>query len=365
VYVGRPFGIPVYFDLTWIFLAAYITYSYAPTFVRNGETPGARSYSLAFAVSLLFAASVLLHELSHSVIARLLDLPVRRVTILFFGGVSEIGRDPETPARSYLVSVAGPLMSLLLSAVGFLVLMLTDLQHTAHYMVTIFAALNGLVAIVNLLPGLPLDGGHVLRAAVWQITGSADRGTVVAAYAGRVMAAVVLGAGLALAYIPRLHNVAEIDLFMAAILAFYLWNGASNELRQARLHAVLPTLDLHRLVRSAIAVTADTPLAEAVRRARVAGARALVIVDHEGRPQALVPESQVLSTPPQRQPWVTVGTLGRQLVPGLVLEAGLTGQPLLDAVRAAPATEYLVCEANGQVIGVLASADLVTVLQSR
>ena len=69
VYVGRPFGIPVYFDVTWILLAAYITYSYAPTFSRNGETPGARSYSLAFVVALLFAVSVLLHELAHSIIA--------------------------------------------------------------------------------------------------------------------------------------------------------------------------------------------------------------------------------------------------------------------------------------------------------
>ena len=67
VYVGRPFGIPVYFDLTWVLLAAYITCAYAPTFSRSGETPGARSYSLAFVVALLFAVSVLAHELSHSV----------------------------------------------------------------------------------------------------------------------------------------------------------------------------------------------------------------------------------------------------------------------------------------------------------
>ena len=363
MYVGRPFGIPVYFDLTWVFLAVYITYAYAPSFAHDGETPGARSYSLAFLVALLFAVSVLAHELSHSVVARLMDLPVRRITILFFGGVSEIGRDPETAARSYLVSVAGPLMSLLLAAVALWVRTTVHLQDTAHYVVTIFAAVNGLVAVVNLLPGLPLDGGHVLRALVWQLTGSPDRGTEIAAYAGRALAVAVGVTGLVLAWLPQLKAVGPLDLLMAAVIALYLWRGASVELRQARLLRVLPTLDLRRLVRRAIAVTADTPLAEAVRRARTTGARALVVVDHDGRPEALVQELQVMNTPDQRQPWVTVGSLGRPLADGMVIEAGLTGEPLLAALRATTATEYLVVEPDGQVLGVLVAADVVRVLQ--
>jgi Zn-dependent protease/CBS domain-containing protein len=363
VYVGRPFGIPVYFDLTWILLAAYITYSYAPSFSHDGKTPDARSYSLAFLVAVLFGVSVLAHELSHSVVARLMDLPVRRITILFFGGVSEISRDPETPARTYLVSVAGPLMSMTLSAVGFLVLMLTSLQDTVHYVVTIFAAVNGLVAVVNLLPGLPLDGGHVLRAVVWQFTGSPDRGTQIAAHTGRALAAVSVATGLVISAIPRFHDISGISLFMGAILGVYLWQGASLELRQARLHKILPTLELRRLVRRAIAVTADTPLAEAVRRARTTGARALVVVDHAGNPEGLVQETQVMATPPQRQPWVTVGSLSRALGKGLVLEAGLTGEPLLEALRLTPSTEYLVVEPDGHVLGVLVAADLVRALQ--
>jgi Zn-dependent protease/CBS domain-containing protein len=363
VYVGRPFGIPVYFDLTWILLAGYITYAYAPSFSHDGQSPGTRAYSLAFLVAVLFAVSVLAHELSHSVIARLMDLPVRRITILFFGGVSEISRDPETPARTYLVSVAGPLMSLVLSALAFLVLMVAPLQDTVHYVVTIFAAVNGLVALVNLLPGLPLDGGHVLRAAVWQLTGSPDKGTQVAAWAGRGLAAVVVATGLVIAAIPRFNGISQLDLFMAAILGVYLWQGASLELRQARLHRILPTLDLRRLVRRAIAVTADTPLAEAVRRARTTGARALVVVDHDGNPQGLVQETRVMATAPQRQPWITVGVMSRALGKGLVLEAGLTGEPLLEAMRVTPATEYLVVEPDGRVLGVLVSADLLRALQ--
>lgn len=364
VYVGRPFGIPVYFDLTWLFLAVWITVSFAPNFTTSGNDPDARSYSLSFVVALLFAVSVLAHELSHSVIARLMDLPVRRVTILFFGGVSEIGREPETAARSYLVSVAGPLMSLLLASLSALVLAVGDVHGTARYLVAIFAGLNGLVAIINLLPGLPLDGGHVLQAAVWQLTGSAERGVRVAAHTGRVLAASVVVAGLALASVPALHDQAFINLFLSALLGMYLWRGATAELRQSQLRARLPQVDLGRLLRPAVAVTADTPLAEAVRRAQLAGAGALVVVDHDGRPQALVPEQAVMSTPTQRQPWVTVGSLSHPLEAGHVLEVRLTGEPLLEALQAAPATEYLVVAPDGQVLGVLVAHDVARTLQS-
>jgi Zn-dependent protease len=363
VYVGRPFGIPVYFDLTWILLAVYITYSFAPNFTASGSDPNARSYSLSFLVALFFAVSVLAHELSHSGIARLMDMPVTRVTILFFGGISEIASEPETPARSYLVSVAGPLMSLLLASGASLVLVVAHLGETAHYLVALFAGLNGIVAILNLLPGLPLDGGHVLRAAVWQVTGSPNRGTRAAAYAGRAIGVAVIIGGLVLANLDTTHRFGIIDLFMAGLLGLYLWNGASNELRQAQLRTLLPTIDLRLLLRKAIAVTADTPLAEAVRRAHLLGARALVVVDHDGRPQALVPEQDVIATPVQRQPWVNVGSMGRALEPGLVLDVRLTGEPLLATLQTHRASEYLVVEPDGWVLGVLVASDLVRVLR--
>ena len=362
MYVGRPFGIPVYFDLTWVVLAAYITFTFAPNFTRSGNEPDARSYSLSFTVALFFAVSVLAHELAHSGIARLMNLPVRRVTILFFGGISEIGREPETPSRSYLVSVAGPLMSLLLAAIAAATLTIDGLGGTTRYLLSIFAGLNGLVALVNLLPGLPLDGGHVLRAFVWRLTGSSERGTLVAAHAGRLLGVAVIVGGLVLANMTQMRGASFIDVFMAALLGMYLWRGASAELNLVRLHALLPTIDLRRLSRPAIAVTADTPLAEAVRRAHVANARALIVVDHDGQPQALVPEQEVLATPVKSQPWVSAGSLGRALEPGHVLAAGLSGEALLAALQTTRASEYLVVAPDGEVLGVLVAADLIRVL---
>jgi len=120
----------------------------------------------------------------------------------------------------------------------------------------------------------------------------------------------------------------------------------------------LPALQARVLARRAIPVPSSLPLAEAIRRADAAQARALVIVDHEDRPIAIVSEAAVMATPVQRRPWVDAGSLARTLDPSLVLSADLSGMALVEAVRRSPATEYLLVEPSGQVFGVLAAADL-------
>ncbi len=117
-------------------------------------------------------------------------------------------------------------------------------------------------------------------------------------------------------------------------------------------------MSARRLSRQAIPISADVPLSEAVRRAQGAGARALVVVDHENTPTAIVSEAAVQATPEERRPWIEVGTLARTLEPSMVLSADLAGMDLIKAVQQAPASEYLLTEADGQVFGVLATADL-------
>jgi CBS domain-containing protein len=111
-------------------------------------------------------------------------------------------------------------------------------------------------------------------------------------------------------------------------------------------------------------VTPDVPVAEAIRRAREAGARALVVVDSTGRPSGLVSEAAVSALPAQRQPWVLVGDVSRPIDPGLVLQLGMDGESLVEAVQTHPATEYLVVDRSEAVVGVLSRIDLVSALQS-
>jgi CBS-domain-containing membrane protein len=127
---------------------------------------------------------------------------------------------------------------------------------------------------------------------------------------------------------------------------------------------VLPRLDIRALMRRAMSVSAELPVSEAVRRAREADARALVVVDSLGKPSGLVSEAAVNALPEGRQPWVAVSDLARPVDASLVLRTDMNGEALLSAVQATPATEYLVVDKSGAVCGVLARIDLVAALQA-
>jgi CBS domain-containing protein len=143
-----------------------------------------------------------------------------------------------------------------------------------------------------------------------------------------------------------------------AVIAAFMWTGAGQAIKATRFRERLPTLQARRLARKAVSVAANTPVAEAIRRAEENQARAVVVVDHEDKPIAIVNETAVMATPPQRRPWIEAGSLARTLEPDLVLSADLSGLALLDAIRRAPATEYLLVEPSGQVFGVLATRDV-------
>ena len=312
---------------------------------------------MAAAIVVLLYVSVLLHELSHSLVARSYGLPVRRILLYPLGGFSEIEREPPTPGREFVVSAAGPALSLALAAAGYGLMHVVSPDTITGNLVHQLMWANLVVGIFNLLPGLPLDGGRMLRAVIWKLTGRQSTSTIAAAWAGRVIAValIALPVGWTLAHGENFDLTSVI--WLVAIAAF-MWMGAGQAIKATRVRERLPGIQARRLARKAIPIPADLPLSEAVRRAEEANARGLVVVDHQNAPIAIVSESAVTATPPQRRPWIEAGTLARKLDPSLVLPADLSGIALIDAVRKAPASEYLVVEPTGQVYGVLAASDL-------
>lgn len=352
--IARLFGIPVYISPYWFVIAALFVVLYGNSAAL--APAGSLRYVVAAAFVVLLWVSVLVHELSHSVLARGFGLPVRRILLYPLGGFSEIEQDPPTPGKEFLVSAAGPVISLALAAGGYALLVTVHPGGVSRLLIQELVWANVLVGIFNLLPGLPLDGGRMLRAGVWKITGKPGSATVFAAWAGRVLAIAVLVIPLAL-----LARAGEAEIFDAAyfaVIAAFIWVGAGQALRATRVRARLPGLQARALARRAIPIPASLPLAEAIRRADAAQARALVIVDHDDKPIAIVNETAVMATPLQRRPWIDAGSLARSIDPGLVLPADLSGMALIEAIRRSPATEYLLVEPSGQVYGVLAASDL-------
>ncbi|MDQ0829938.1 Zn-dependent protease [Streptomyces achromogenes] len=366
ILMGRPFGVPVYVAPSWFLVAALITWVFGGQLDRVLPELGAARYLVSLFFAVAFYASVLIHELAHTIAALRFKLPVRRIQLQFFGGVSEIEKEAETPGREFWLAFVGPLLSLALAGVFYLAMNAVEPGTVPGVLVAGLMISNLIVAIFNLLPGLPLDGGRMLRAVVWKITGRPMSGTVAAAWVGRALAVSVLIGLPLLTQSGALGSGAEdsvgmdtvTDALLAAILAAIIWTGAGNSLRMARLREHLPELRARTLTRRAVPVETHTPLSEALRRANDAGARALVVVDAHGEPLSLVREAAIVGVPEHRRPWVAVSGLAQDLNDGMRVSAELAGEDLLDVLRATPATEYLVVEETGEIFGVLSAADV-------
>src|SRR5437773_3003807 len=267
VRIARPFGIPVFISPYWFLIAGLFVFLYARGL--NQSVPVTWRYPVAAAFVVLLYASVLVHELSHSLVARGFGLPVRRILLYPLGGFSEIEREPPTPGREFLVSAAGPAISLALAAGGYALTRAIPDGGVLRVLLAQLVVANLLVGVFNLLPGLPLDGGRMLRAGVWKVTGRAAQATVVAAWAGRVLAVAVLVVPLALYARTGAHTQFFYVAWLAVIAAF-MWSGAGQALRATRVRERLPGLQARALARRALAIPASLPLAEAIRRADAA-----------------------------------------------------------------------------------------------
>jgi Zn-dependent protease len=357
VLIGRPFGVPVYVTPTWFLVAGLIAWFFAPGVEDTIPDIGPWKYAVSLGYAVLLYASVLIHELAHTVVALRGGLPVRRISLYFLGGVSEIEKASTSARQEAKIAAAGPLVSVLLGVLAYGVGQALEPRTVGALLADALMLSNVLVGAFNMLPGLPLDGGRVLSAAVWQITGRRHAGVVVAAWVGRGVAVLVL-------FLPAVVGVVRgrepdlIDLVWGGLLASFIWVGASQALQAGRLQERIPGLSVRALTRRAIPVAADLPLAEALRRAAEAGARNIVVVGGDGTPMALVNEAAALATPEARRPWVPVSDVARRIQPDLIVAADLSGQDLVEAISRQPSSEYLVVEPTGEVFGVLATADV-------
>jgi len=361
--VGRVLGIPIYVNSSMILLALLVTIVYG----GYVESELGLAQPIGYAVGLGFVAclvgSVLLHELGHALTARRFDIGVRGITLELLGGWTEMDRDAPTPRIDALVSLAGPAVSLVIGGAGAAAAVALPDRTVLGQIAFQLAVSNILVAIFNVLPGLPLDGGRALRAGVWALLKDRDRATEVAGWAGRLIA---LATGCVVLALYRLNVVTLFGLLFILLVVFTLWQGAGQSIRLARMTRRFPLIDLGKLARPVLAVPSGTPLAEAQRRAGEdeRDNPTLVVADSSGRVVALVDTVAVARVKPAQRPWVAVDTVAGSVAKLPALEAGLTGEQVVKAVQEHPGAQYLVT-AGEDVVGVLHVADLAAVLEPR
>ncbi len=316
---------------------------------------GGLAYLVGVALAVLLYVSVLLHEISHAVAARAFQMPVTSINLHFLGGATEMEGEATTPWREFVIAVVGPLTSLALGGIAYAAIDSSG-DGPVRYTVAALAYANLVVGALNLVPGLPLDGGRVLQAAVWAATKRRALGVTVAAWGGRVAAVMAVFYPMTLLLFGR--DPSPIDYLMAFMVGAFLWAGATQALLVAQVRTRLPGIRARTLARPAIGVPADLPLSEAIRRAQEANAGSLVIISNLGQPEGVVNEAAVASTPAERQPWMPAGDLARRLESGLMISADLSGEDLLKAMQTTPASEYVLVEPTGAVYGVLVTKDV-------
>lgn len=266
--VGRIYGINIRIDWSWIFILLLITWNLAATFseAHPGWSDGLR-WGLSVIAALLFFASVLAHELAHSLVARSQGLPVRDITLFLFGGVSNIEREPSSPKDEFWMAIAGPLTSLAVGALFLLVaagtavvlsgfsLAPTQVLSNLNPIATILlwlGSVNIILGIFNLVPGFPLDGGRVLRSILWGITHNLSTATRWAAIFGQVIAWFMIVAGISMVfgmYIPFFGTGLVSGLWLAFI-GWFLSSASSQSYQQVKIKDLLEGVPVARIMRA-------------------------------------------------------------------------------------------------------------------
>lgn len=362
--IGTIAGAPVILSTSWLVTAPVLTVLFAPVVSRWDSSLGARAYVVALAFVLLLFGSVFLHELSHGLLARRFGATVQEYALTLWGGHTRFSGHELSAGATMAVAVVGPLTNLALAALFWLAWQAAGTGLAAMLLVSAVTA-NAFVGVFNLVPALPLDGGQVLAGVVWAVTGRRATGTLVAGWAGRVFAVGlvcwVLGAPLLRGQSPDLYGVG-----WAALIAVFLWSGADQAVRSARVETAVAGFALRGLVRPAAVVAWSATVADVDAAMAMARAATAVVLAPDGRPAGVVDAEVAATVPPAHRASTPVSAVTRPLPGGAVVDAGLVGRDavgaLAEVARLSPVLAAL-DGPGGPVIGVVLTDDAVRALR--
>jgi Zn-dependent protease len=354
--LGRVFGISVDLDYSWFLLFGLLTWvmavSYYPSEFKNWSP--AEYWLMGAVTAIMLFVSVLLHELGHSVVATRFGIPVPRITLFIFGGVSQIASEPTSASTEFWIAAAGPAVSFALAAIFWGLRPIFANVPPLLALVKYLAWLNLVLGAFNLLPGFPLDGGRVFRAIVWAVTGNFHRATAIAVFTGRVFGFSLILLGVSQSLAGKVFNG-----LWTAFIGWYLESAAASQLQQQTVKDLLAGHKVSEAMsRDCIRVSSDLTLQEVVEDHILAqGIRCLVVSRGDKTvglltlseitkvprsswssttvAQAMIPSEKLISTPANVEVSTAIEDMGRN---------GINQMPVVD---------------QGRIIGVFSRDDLV------
>ena len=302
--LGRVRGIPIGIHASWFLVFGLITLSLTQGYFAQ-EYPHLSTIAhlgLALVTSVLFFSSVVLHELGHSIIAVRNKIPVKGITLFIFGGIAQISREPDSPGVEFRIAIAGPLVSFSLAGLfGGLYLLgnqIPILAASSAYLMR----LNFSLALFNLIPGFPLDGGRIFRAIVWKLTNSYQRATKIATTGGQIIALGFIGLGILGVFTGQIVN----GLWLVFI-GWFLQSAASFINRQTRMQEILKGVTVEQAMsRDCIEVPGLTTINQLVQeKVLSSGQRCFFVTDFQGNLQGLLTLDDISRIPQQKWRFIT------------------------------------------------------------
>ena len=359
--IGNLFGIPFYINPSWFFVLGLVTLELGYDFARYPQLSGIIPWLLGLFGALLLFASVLAHELGHSFAAIAQGIQVKSITLFIFGGLATLEKESETPLQSLLVAIAGPLVSVLLFIVFTIIGVNVPLAAPLTAVVSLLAYINLVLALFNMIPGLPLDGGNVLKAIVWKITGNPNKGIIFAGRVGQFFGWLAVGIGLL-----GVLGISKIGSFWTLLIGWFLLQNAGMAAQSA---TVQDKLDNYTAEDAVIAespiVSANLSLREFVNNFVIGKKqwKKFLVVNENNQLQGNISLEDLKQIPTSQWNEILVGELIKPIVEITKIQNDTSLLEVVKLIETQQLKEIVVVKEDQEVVGLLDKISIFNLLQ--
>ncbi len=361
--IGSLLGIDIRIDSSWIIIFTFITWALASFYFPNRFPgwPQLQYWVIGVVTSLLFFASVLGHELTHSLVAKRQGEEVRSITLFILGGVAELKGEPGSPSKEFSMALVGPVSSMIIAFFFWAIsLLVRDFSQPLWALTRYLALINLIVGIFNLMPGFPMDGGRVLRAIIWRVTGNLKRSTRIASLTGQAIAFLFIMFGIFLIFSRALFN----GLWWVFI-GWFIHSAAARGYKQVVMKDMLKDIRARDLMnREFETISRDLSLQELIDEHILKRRQRAFLVFDQGQLHGIVCLDDVKAVP--KENWTTT-LVGDIMIPKEKLETVFPeddGTSVLSKLTGRNVNQVPVIK-GGKVEGILCRSDVLQLLQLR
>jgi Zn-dependent protease len=357
--VGNLFGIPFYINPSWFLVLGLGTIQLAGIFTGLG---GILPLIMGLIATLLLFASVLAHELGHSFVALRQGIKVNSITLFLFGGLASLDKEAETPGQAFWIAIAGPAVSLMLFALCTAIGIGTGVTGPVAVVLQILASINFILALFNLIPGLPLDGGNILKSLVWKITGNAYKGVVFASRAGQVVGWIAIALGLL-----AILGISNVGSFWTLLIGWFLLQHAGRSAQSATVQAKLNDLKAEdAVIPNSPVVSADLSLRDFANNYIIGKAQwqKFLVTDENGQFLGTIAIDDMKHIPTSNWPSTPV----KELMQPVISSTVTSDQSLLEVIallEQEKITQLPVVRENGVLVGLLEKSSIIRLLEQK